>query len=60
MLLNIEQELLVPTLLSVRKKTLSNEFIPTEETTMREDEEEDPMVEQDETEIETEAQRRIN
>jgi hypothetical protein len=59
--ISIGKELLAPTLLSVRKKTLSNDIIPTEETTIGEDDEEDPMVthlEQDETEIETETQRK--
>jgi hypothetical protein len=60
MYFSIEKELLAPTLLSVRKKT-SSDFISTEETTIGEDDEEDPMVthlEQDETEIETETQRK--
>jgi hypothetical protein len=58
----IEKELLAPTLLSVRKKTLSNDGIPTEEIIAGDDEEEDPMVanlEQDEAETEAETQRKI-
>jgi hypothetical protein len=61
--ISIEKELLAPTLLSVRKKTLSSDLIPTEQSIIEEDDEEDPMVtnlEQDETEIETEIQRKKN
>ncbi|CAF3844508.1 unnamed protein product [Rotaria magnacalcarata] len=52
-----EKELLAPTLLSVRKKTLSNDMIPEETTIGEEDEEEeeDPIntnLEQDEAEAE--------
>jgi hypothetical protein len=51
----VEKEVLAPRLLSVRRKTLSND-VNTDETKMGDDDEEDPMVthlEQDETEPET-------
>ncbi|CAF0758317.1 unnamed protein product [Rotaria sordida] len=55
-----EKGLLAPTLLSVRKKTLSNEKLPTEEPIVGDDDEEDPMVanlELDEIETEAETQQ---
>lgn len=59
----IEQELHAPTLLSVRKRTASTEMAPSEEKTVGDDEEEDPIdanLEQDEAETEAETQRKLN
>ena len=64
----IENELLAPTLMSVRKKTLSDDLTSRDNTTIEDggtgdddEEEEDPMIsnlEQDEAEIEAESQRK--
>ncbi|CAF4901450.1 unnamed protein product, partial [Rotaria sp. Silwood1] len=55
-----EKKLLAPTLLSVRKKTLSTDMLPIEGLIVGDDDEEDPMVtnlEQDEVETEAETQQ---
>ncbi|CAF4232817.1 unnamed protein product, partial [Rotaria sp. Silwood2] len=55
-----EKELLAPTLLSVRKRTLSNDMLLTDESIIGDDDEEDPMaanLEPDEVETEAETQQ---